>query len=209
MPKYQEKFTVNIPIEVVEEALNESVKHLWNIISQESERLLVEERLLSKEPYDPTTFVGATQMDVLLKPVDEGTEIACEATNQYYGDDPPPSKEYDFSNGHYRAQEKLKTKVTMLRMRLEQKAKSWSAKQRYQAVQEQRSVPQLISNNSVTTPSLNNTIVDVASSGLKPEQLSIEDFVAQLERLAALQRSGALTDAEFQQAKTRLLKATE
>ena len=43
----------------------------------------------------------------------------------------------------------------------------------------------------------------------KPEQLSIEDFVSQLERLANLQRIGALTNTEFEQAKLRLLKATE
>ncbi len=209
MPNHQEQFVVNAPKEAVDDAIEEHFNHvLWNVLSRESGRVLVEEKLLSgKEPYNPVTFIGPTRIEILLRPLDASIEVICKGSNEYYGDDPPLQGKRDLRNGQYRAQIFLTSKISACRLALERKGKSWSAKQRYRAVKEQQDTPQ--PQTSTITPNVMTVGVDRATGGLKPEQLSIENFVAQLERLAALQKSGGLTDAEFEQAKIRLLKATE
>lgn len=44
---------------------------------------------------------------------------------------------------------------------------------------------------------------------IRPEQISAEEFISQLERINKLHQEGALSDRDFAQAKLKLLKITE
>lgn len=208
MASYRKQLAFDVPITVIEGKILE-LNYRWKILSQESGHIVIEERTNSGDgPYDPKTFIGTTQMEIDFITVSSGSKVTLEATNEYYGSDPLPSEISDVSNGHCRALRDLELDVDVFFMQLEDKAKSWAAQQRYLLVQEQKRLPKPKSPRGLATKSSDKSDSS-STSGFKPEQLSIEDFVSKLERLAMLQRSGALTNAEFEQAKLRLLRATE
>ena len=183
MPTYRKSYAFDAPKEVLQSALQmQLMSSKWDIIRQEPDSLFV--KAPGAEPYDKTTYIGPTQMEIVLIVLLDKTKITYVANNEYYGDDTGVyGKIYSRM-----AQTTLEAAVMFINNAVSGQAKDWLAKQRYKQAQEQNRLPQPndVSNN-----------------------LSVQEFIAQLERLTNLHRIGALTDEQFEQAKQHVLQSTE